>query len=89
MTLVDWIWTYGTQKEKEFEKMFDSNEKPFFNDPKCFETYVEKIPIGMKRKYIYYEPSYWEHLKIVHFLDPMHILKMFNLLYGSRYHRKK
>lgn len=46
-----------------------------FNDPNFFDTYVEKIPIGMKRKSIFYELPYWEHLKISHLLDPMHIFK--------------
>ena len=55
--------------------MFDSNREPKFDDPQFFDTYVEKIPIGMKRKSIFYEIPYWEHLKIVHLLDPMHILK--------------
>jgi hypothetical protein len=53
--------------------MFNSNGDPMFDDPKLFDTYVEKFPIGMKRKYIFYELSYWEHLKIAHLLDPMHI----------------
>ena len=53
--------------------MFDSNGEPLFNDLKFFDTYVEKMPIGMKRKSIIYEHSYWKHLKIVHLLDPMHI----------------
>lgn len=46
-----------------------------FDDPKFFDTYVEKFSIGMKRKSIFYELSYWEHLKIAHLLDPMHIFK--------------
>jgi hypothetical protein len=29
----------------------------------------------MKRKSIFYELPYWEHLKISHLLDPMHIFK--------------
>ena len=32
--------------------MFDSNGEPKFDDPDFFNTYVEKLPIGMKRKYI-------------------------------------
>jgi hypothetical protein len=46
-----------------------------FDDPEFFDTYVEKMPIGMKRKSAFYELPYWEHLKIGHLLDPMHILK--------------
>ena len=29
----------------------------------------------MKRKSIFYELPYWEHLKIAHLLDPIHIFK--------------
>ena len=74
-TPVDWIREDDTEKEKEFLESFDSNGEPLFDDPKFFETYDEKIPIGMKRKSIFYELPYWEHHKIVHLLDPMHILK--------------
>ena len=69
--------------------MFDSNGEPMFNDPEFFDTYVDKFTIGMKIKSIFYELPYWEHLKISHLLDPMHILKMFHLLYGGTYHQKK
>jgi hypothetical protein len=55
--------------------MFDSNGEPMFNDLEFFDTYVEKIPIGMKRKFVFYEIPYWEHLKIDHLLNPMHIFK--------------
>jgi hypothetical protein len=74
MTPTNWNRAYDT-KEKEMEKLFDSNGEPMFYDPKCFDTYVEKIPIGMKRKSIFYELPYWEHLKIGHLVDPMHIFK--------------
>jgi hypothetical protein len=47
-----------------------------FDDLTFFDTYVEKIPIGMKRKYVFYELPHWEHLNIGHLLDPMHILKI-------------
>jgi hypothetical protein len=40
-----------------------------------FLTHIEKIPIGMKRKSVFYELPYWENLKIGHLLGPMHILK--------------
>jgi hypothetical protein len=34
------------------------------------------MPIGqMKRKSLFYELPYWEHLKIGHLLDPMNIFK--------------
>jgi hypothetical protein len=46
-----------------------------FNDPKFFNIYVEKIPTRMKRQFVFYVLPYWEHLKISHLLDPMHILK--------------
>ena len=55
--------------------MFDSNGEPMFYDPKFFDTYVEKFPIGMKRKSILYNLPYSEHLKITYLLDPMHIFK--------------
>ena len=29
----------------------------------------------MKRTFVFYELPYWEHLKISHLLDPMHIFK--------------
>ena len=75
MTSVDWIRDYDIEKEKEMVELFDSNGEAMFDDPKFFDTYVEKIPIGMKRKYIFYELPYWEHLKIGYLLYPMHILK--------------
>jgi hypothetical protein len=55
--------------------LFDSNGEYMFDDPEFFDTYVEKIPIGMKRKYVFYELPYLEDLKIGHLLDTMHILK--------------
>ena len=75
MTLTEWLRAYEREKEKEFIEMFDSNGEPMFDDPYFFETDVEKFPIGMKRKYIFYNLPYWEHLKIAHLLDPMHIFK--------------
>ena len=50
MTPVEWL------REYEREKV------PMFDDPEFFDTYVEKFPIGMKRKYFFYELPYWEHL---------------------------
>ena len=47
--------------------MFDSNGEPMFNDPEFFNTYAEK------RKSIFYNLPYWEHLNITHLLNPMHI----------------
>ena len=75
MTPAKWISAYERDKEKEFIEMFNSNGEPMFDDPEFFDTYVEKFPIGMKRKYIFYNLPYWEHLKITHLLYPMHILK--------------
>ena len=45
--------------------MFDSNEEPLIDDPKFFDYYREKIAVGMKKKSIFYEIPYWEHLNIV------------------------
>jgi hypothetical protein len=73
--MIDWIWEYGTEKEKEIEELFDSNGEPMFDYLEFFDTYAEKMPIGMKMKYVFYEIPYWEHLKIFHLLDPMHIIK--------------
>jgi len=55
--------------------MLDSNGEPMFDDPEFFDTYVVKLPIGMKKKSIFYELPYWEHLKISDLLDPMHRFK--------------
>ena len=55
--------------------MFDSNGEPMFDDPNFFDAYVEKFPIRMKRKSIFYDLPYWKHLNISHLLDPMHIFK--------------
>ena len=75
MTPIDWIREYDREKEKKIAEMFDSNREPIFNDTEFFDTYDEKIPKGMKRKSIFYELPYWEHLKIAHLIDPMHTLK--------------
>ena len=75
MTSVEWLRAYEREKEKEFEEILDSNGEPMFNDPEFFNTYVEKFPTGMKRKFVFYELPYWEHLKIIHLLDPIHIVK--------------
>ena len=66
---------YVIEKENEFLELFDSNGERLFDDPEFFDTYVEKMPTGKKRKSIFYEVPYWEHIKSVHLLDPMHILK--------------
>jgi hypothetical protein len=76
MTPIDWNRAYATEKEKEMTELVDSNGEPMFDEPTFFDTYVEKIPIGMKMKYVFYELPYWEHLKIGHLLDPMHIFKI-------------
>ena len=75
MTPTDWIRAYDTEKKKEFSEIFDSNVEPLINHLEFFDTYEKKMPIEMKRKSIFYELPYWEHLKIVHLLDPMHIFK--------------
>ena len=73
--MTDWIRAYEREKDKETTYMFDSNGEPMFDDPEFFDTYVEKILKGMKRKSIFYDLSYWEHLKIVHLLDHVYIFK--------------
>lgn len=55
--------------------MFNSDGEPMFDELEFFNTYVEKIPIGMKRKIVFYELPCCEHLKIAHLLDPMHMLE--------------
>jgi hypothetical protein len=75
MTPTEWLRAYEREKEKDITKMFDSNGEPMFDDLELFDTYVEKFPIGIKRKSIFYELPYWEHLKIAHLLYPMHIFE--------------
>ena len=82
MTPTKSLREYEREKKKEFAEMFDSNGEPIFNDLEFFDTYVEKFPIGMKRKIIFYELPYWEHLKISHLLDPMHIFNNISYLSG-------
>ena len=77
MTPTEWLKAYEREKEREFSEMFDSNGEPMFDDPDFFDTYVEKLCIGMKRKSIFYELPYWEHLNISRLLDPIHIFKNF------------
>ena len=55
---------YEREKEKDFIEMFDSNGEPMFVDIEFFNTYVEKLPIGMKRKSIFYNLPYWDHLSL-------------------------
>ena len=57
--------------------MCDSNGEPISDDPKLFDTFVNKFPIRRKRKYVFYEIPYWEHLKISHLRD--HIKKSSSL----------
>ena len=58
MTPVEWFREYEREKEKEFIEMFDSNGEPMFDDPDFFDTYVEKLPIWMKMKSIFYDLPY-------------------------------
>ena len=51
------------------EELFDSNGEPMFDDIEFFDTYVEKFPIGMKMKFVFYELPYWEHLNISYLLS--------------------
>ena len=46
-----------------------------FNDLDFFNNIVEKMPTGMKRKSIFYDLPYWDHIKITYLLDPVHIFK--------------
>jgi hypothetical protein len=50
MTPTNRVRAYDTKKEKEMVELIYSNGEPMFDDPKFFDTYVGKIPIGMKRK---------------------------------------
>ena len=75
MALAHYLRAYDTKKEKVIAKLFSSNVEPMFDDPEFFDTYAEKIPIGMKRKSVFYELPFWKHLKISHLPDPIHILK--------------
>jgi hypothetical protein len=58
LTLAYWIREYDIEKEKEMVELFDSNGDPMFDDLEFFDTYVEKMPIGMKRKFVFYELPY-------------------------------
>ena len=75
MKPIEFLRAYEREKEKEFIEMFDSNGKPMFDDPELFNTYVEKFPIGMKRKSIFYSLPYWDYITITLLLDPMHMFK--------------
>ena len=55
--------------------MFDSNVEHLIDSLEFFGHYKEKILVGMKWKSIFYNLPYWEHLKILHLLNPMNILK--------------
>jgi hypothetical protein len=59
MTPTYWNRAYDIEKEKEMASLlFGSNGEPMFDDPEVFETYVEKIPIWMKKKSVFYELPY-------------------------------
>jgi hypothetical protein len=58
-TSTDWIRAYDIEKEKEYSEMFDSNVGLMIDGPGFFDTYKEKMPTGMKIKYIFYELPYW------------------------------
>jgi len=75
VTLVECIREYKREKEKEFSEIFYSNGDPMFDDLEFFDTYAKIFPIGMKRKYVFYELPYREHLKNSHLLYHMHIFK--------------
>ena len=75
MTPTDLLREYDREKDKQITNMFNSNGEPVFDGPEFFNTYDDKMPKEMKRKLIFYELPYWEHLKISHLIDPMHIFK--------------
>jgi hypothetical protein len=52
MTYAYWNREYDTKKDKEMVELFDSNGETMFDEPECFDTYIEKIPIGMERKFM-------------------------------------
>jgi hypothetical protein len=54
MTLTYWIGAYDIEKEKEMKNLFDSNREPMFDDLEFFDIYVEKMPIWMKMKCVFY-----------------------------------
>ena len=54
MTSTDWLRENDRDKDKEIDDMFDSNGQPIFDDPEFFDTYVEKIPKGVKTISIFY-----------------------------------
>jgi hypothetical protein len=58
MTPTDWNRAYAIEKEKEMAELVDSNGEPMFDEPTFFDTYVEKISIRMKMKYVFYELPY-------------------------------
>jgi hypothetical protein len=58
MTPAYWIRAYDMEKEKKISEFFDSNGKPLFDDLEFFDTYGEKIQIGMKMKSIFYKLPY-------------------------------
>ena len=58
MTPAKWLREYEREKEKDITKMFDSNGEPMFDDLEFFDAYVEKYPIGIKMKSIFYELPY-------------------------------
>ena len=64
-TPAEWIREYEREKEKEFIELLNSNGEPMFDDPEFFDTYVEKFPIGMKRKYIFYSLHIWSILRFI------------------------
>ena len=59
MTPAERLRAYEREKEKEFIEIFNSNGEPMFDDLEFFDTYVEKFPIRMKRKSIFYNKPYW------------------------------
>ena len=54
LSQADWIRAYDAENQREIIEMFDSNGESMFDDPKFFDTYVNKMPIGMKRKSIFH-----------------------------------
>jgi len=47
MKTKNWIREYEIKNEKEIVELFNSNGEHMLYDLEFFDTYVEKIPIGM------------------------------------------
>lgn len=55
MTPTNCSRAYEIEKGKETIELFDSKWEPMLDDFNFFNTYAKKIPIGMKKKFAFYE----------------------------------